>query len=281
LLDYRDWISFIYVPLLIPILVVLPYYVAKWYRHAQLAHRLVESMAQSNQDYAVMRKLLQEGPSSSFAGMPAEEVQELAPPDFNGFEVIADTRILDFRAWKNTAGRAERSWVYGYRRLRVQKKDQTANQFVFRIRTPTTRLDLRTLNKRIPASLRLYRDTASPEGKQMHVFEVAFDLSMVPAREVVDLPTEALIHELPPELLETANVYVDAETGLLSYWLLLPEGKREESFDLFKYPAGNVSAREPIVPANQLNALDGQLLSFSLLSVKPGFVYECRWQYRD
>jgi hypothetical protein len=277
LLDYRDWISFIYVPLLIPILVVLPYYVAKWYHRAQLAHQLMESMAQSNLDYAVMRKLLQEGPSPAFAGMPVEEVQQLAPPDFSSFEVIADTRILDFRAWNDTGGRAEGSFAYGYRRLRVQKKESTAKQFVFRIHTPTTRLDLRTLNQRIPATLRLLRDTTSPEGKQMNVFEVAFDLSMVPAREVVDLPIEALIHEPPPELLETVKVYVDTETGLLNYWLLLPEGKKSESFDLFHYPVGNPSAREPIVPANQLNALDGQLLSFSLLSVKPGFVYECRW----
>jgi hypothetical protein len=237
----------------------------------------MESMAQSNLDYAVMRKLLQEGPSPAVTGMPAEEVQQLAPPDFSGFEVISDTRILDFRAWNDTAGRAEPSWTYGYRRLRVQKKEPTAKQFVVRIHTPTPRLDVRTLNKRIPATLRLHRDTTSLEGKQMHVFEVVFDLSMVPEHEVVDLPTEAVIHEPPPELLETVKVYVDTETGLLSYWLILPEGKRSESFDLFKYPAGNASAREPIAPANQLNALDGQLLSFSLLSVKPGFIYECRW----
>jgi hypothetical protein len=282
LLDYRDWISFIYVPLIVPILIILPYYVAKWYHRSQVAHRLIESMAQSSRDYAVMRKLLEEGPSPSFVGMPAEEVPQLAPPDYSGFEVIADTRILDFRAWKDTAGQAaERSWAYGYRRLRVQKKEPNANRFVFRIRTPTTRIDLRTLDKRIPASLRLWRDTTSAEGKQTHVFEVAFDLSKVPAHAVVDLPIEALIREPRPELLETERVYVDVETGLLSYWLLLPEGKPYESFDLFRYPFGDPSARELIVPANVLNAMDGQILSFSLLSAKPEYVYECRWQYRE
>jgi hypothetical protein len=81
--------------------------------------------------------------------------------------------------------------------------------------------------------------------------------------------------------LETANVYVDVETGLLSYWLILPEGKQYASIDLFRYPVGNLSARERIVPANLLDAMDGQILSFSLLSVKPDFAYECRWQYRE
>ena len=61
-MDYRDWTSFIYVPLLIPILVVLPYYSVRWYHQTQVAQRLVEGIAQSNRDYAVMNRLLQEGP---------------------------------------------------------------------------------------------------------------------------------------------------------------------------------------------------------------------------
>jgi hypothetical protein len=196
--------------------------------------------------------------------------------------VINDTRILDFRPWKDTAGRAEdRSWAYGYRRLRVQKKEPTANAFAFQLRSPTLRLDVRNLNSRIPASLRLWRDPASAEGKPTNVFQVAFDLSMVPAGEVVDLPVEILMREARPELLESANVYVDVVTGLLSYWLIMPEGKQYEGVGLFRYPVGNVSARERIVPANLLDAMDGQILSFSLLSVKPDFVYECRWQYRE
>ena len=70
----------------------------------------------------------------------------------------------------------------------------------------------------------------------------------MPAHAVVDLPIEALIREPRSELLETEKVYVDVETGLLSYWLLLPEGKPYESFDLFRYPVGDPSARELIVP---------------------------------
>src|SRR5262249_22115764 len=152
--------------------------------------------------------------------------------------------------WKDTAGRAEdRSWGYGYLRLRVQKKKPTANQFVFRIRTPTPRLDIRNLNNRIPASLRHWRDPASAQGEPVNVFEVAFDLAKVPTGEAVDLATEILLREARPELLETANLYVDVETGLLNYWLILPEGKQYASVDLFRHPVGKVSARERIVPA--------------------------------
>ena len=74
LLDYRDWTSYLYVPLLVPILVVLPYFAAKWYHQSQVAQRLIEGIAQSNQDYALMSKLLQGGPMQPFVGMPVEEV---------------------------------------------------------------------------------------------------------------------------------------------------------------------------------------------------------------
>ena len=115
----------------------------------------------------------------------------------------------------------------------------------------------------------------------MNVFELVFDLATVPAGEAVDLPIELLFREARPELLETANVYVEVETGLLSCWVISPEGKQYASVDLFRYPVGKVSARERVVPAHLLDAMDGQILSFSLLSTKPDFVYECRWQYRE
>ena len=108
LLDYRDWTSFLYVPLLVPILVVLPYYAAKWYHQSQVAQRLIEGMAQSNVDYAVMNKLLQEGPTPPFEGMPVEEVPTLPPPADAGIEVITDTRILDYRPLNVGSGGALR-----------------------------------------------------------------------------------------------------------------------------------------------------------------------------
>ena len=47
-----------------------------------------------------------------------------------------------------------------------------------------------------------------------------------------------------------------------------------------RYPADDIAAIERIVPANLSNVGDGQLLAFALLSLKPGFTYECRWVHR-
>jgi hypothetical protein len=281
LLDYRDWISFIYVPLMVPILIVLPYYAAKWYHQSQVAQHLIEGMAQSNRDYAVMSRLLQEGPSPAFKGMPVEEVPALTPPANTGIEVIADTRILDYRPWNIGRASTDRSWLYLYRRMRVQKTEPTASQYVMQIRLPVVRLDARVLNDRIPSSLRLSREAQATGGKPFQLLEVAYDFAKVPAHEVVDLPIEFQLHESPPNLLQSVSFDVESDTALMNGWLLLPEGKRYQNFELLRYAAGDATAPEFVVPANLVDSMDGQILGFSLLGLKPGFRYECRWLYRE
>src|SRR5206468_4179520 len=57
LLDYRDWTSYIYVPLIVPIFVLLPYLTVKVYRHSQRINQIVESLTQSSRDLEQMSQL--------------------------------------------------------------------------------------------------------------------------------------------------------------------------------------------------------------------------------
>lgn len=275
LLDYRDWVSFIYVPLLVPILVVLPYYGIKWHHEAQIAQQLMESVAQNNRDFTTMSKLLQEGPVAAFVGTKVHVVPEMAPLDYSGFEVIADTRILDLRAW--AAG--EHSNWYVYRRQRVRKLTSTANEFVIRS-PPRLSIEARSLNNRIPADFRLHRDKVEG-GKLFHVLDVAFDLSALAVGEVVDLPVEYMFPQPPGQRLQTTRFSVDAETEMFTGWLLLPAGKQLESVIMLRYAIGKATNPERVVPANEMISDDGRMLSFTLLSVEPGFQYEYRWTYRE
>ena len=234
-MDYRDWTSFIYVPLLVPILVVLPYYAAKWYHQSQVAQRLIEGMAQSNVDYAVMNKLLQEGPSPSFEGMPVEEVSALPPPAGTGIEVITDTRILDYRPLNVGSGGAwaDRSWLYLYRRIRLQKLEPTANQYAIQIRLPTARLTARALNDGVPAALRLSQDATGIGGKPVRILrdgvrpvEGAHARGRGPANRIV-----AARDATRP--VRSVSFSVDSETALLTGWVVLPEGKRYEDLTCY------------------------------------------------
>jgi len=283
LLDYRDWISYIYVPILVPILLVMPYYGVKWYRQSQINQQLVESMAQSNQDYAVMNRLLQDGTPRLFEGMPMTEVRELTPQDYSDVEVIADLRVLDMRRWKTVPRSVAgvQSSIYGYRRIRLRKLQSTANRFVVLFRMDNPRLDVRPLNPHIPASLHALRPAAESGHQTPHLFEVEFDLSKIPPKEVVDLSLELQVRDPQGVDQQSVSLYVDTETGLLSAWLLMPDDKRYQHFDLVRYPKGDISASESVAPAQQLSVVDGHILAFTLLSVKPNFTYECRWTFPE
>jgi hypothetical protein len=283
LLDYRDWVSYIYVPLLVPILIVLPYFIMKWYREAHIDRQLVESLAQSNRDYAFMRKLLQEEPRPPFEGMRPQEVRELTPVDYKGFEVIADMRVFDFRPWKPSTGHAsdERSWAHGYRRVRVQKLEPNANRFVMLGRTKSAQMEVRSLTDRVPMKLRLLRNTAQKAETPLHVYEIEFDLSKVPVRTVVDLAFEYSDREPRPANWQALDFYVDTDTALLSLWLLMPYDLPVKNFDVYRFSSGKDPVPETIAPSQQITLMNGRIAAFSVASAKPGFIYEFRPTYQD
>jgi len=74
LLDYRDWVSYLYVPILIPILVLLPLVVVKSYERSHRLNQLINSLSQGSPDLEVMSRLL-EGSVKPWIGVNAEEVR--------------------------------------------------------------------------------------------------------------------------------------------------------------------------------------------------------------
>src|SRR5207249_4306908 len=86
LLDYRDWVSYLYVPIVVPILVLLPYVMVKSYQRSHRVNQIVESVAQSSRDLEQMSRLLG-GPITPWVGDPPQEVHAFNEPDFTGFEV--------------------------------------------------------------------------------------------------------------------------------------------------------------------------------------------------
>ena len=79
-----------------------PYFVVKSYQRSQRINQLVESLSQGSRDLEVMSRLL-EGPMKPWSGEAAEEVRDFDEPDFTGFEILQDSRIIDLRNWKPTA----------------------------------------------------------------------------------------------------------------------------------------------------------------------------------
>src|SRR4051794_34013337 len=61
LLDWRDWVSYVYVPIIIPLLILAPYFVIKSYERARRVNQIVESLAQGSRDLEQMSRLM-DGP---------------------------------------------------------------------------------------------------------------------------------------------------------------------------------------------------------------------------
>ena len=134
LLDYRDWVSYVYVPIIIPLLVLLPWFVVKSYERSRRVNQIVESLAQGSRDLEIMTRLM-EGPVAPFVGEKnVEELRADDKADLSGFLILQDLRIIDLRNWKPPeAGDESNSTVYGYRRLKVQKQPDAANNNLFRV----------------------------------------------------------------------------------------------------------------------------------------------------
>ena len=134
LLDRRDWTSYVYVPLLIPILVLAPYLVVKSQQRSQRVNHLVESLSQGSRDLGQMSRLL-EGRQQPWVGEPAEEVSRFDETDLRGFEILQDSRIFDLRGWKPAkVGESDAgSLVFSYRRLKVFKQPDNGGNNVFHV----------------------------------------------------------------------------------------------------------------------------------------------------
>jgi predicted acylesterase/phospholipase RssA len=286
LLDYRDWTSYLYVPILVPLLFLLPYLVVKSYQHSQRVNRLIESISQGSMDFEIMARLL-DGPMPLWKGAAPEEVGELDEPDFKGFEILQDSRILDLRPWNPTGvGKTDASsMVYGYRRLKILKKPENHGHNLLRINllpvSPKTQV-------RFPAQplrpkLRMMYVESDVPGEKLCSFEARVDFQRIPAGEIVDLIYE---HYSPGLFLQrgesssTLSFYSDADTAEVTRWILMPQGRDYRSFRIVRYEKGKPGTAETVKGFTEYLADDSTILAYKLVSAKGGYAYEITWFYK-
>src|SRR5262249_16055858 len=148
-------------------------------------NHLFESLAHGNPDINILSKLMA-GPVEPFKGDSSEEVRNIEPPNYKGFSILQDSRILDLRPWHPSDST---SLVYGYRHLKVLKNSDNTGNDVFRMVALTTHAEAQF---RFPPSQyqpRLRRTPVEDSRTQeasCH-FEVSIDLSKVPNGQVVDV----------------------------------------------------------------------------------------------
>jgi hypothetical protein len=286
LLDYRDWVSYLYVPILVPILVLMPYVVFKSYQRSHRINQIIESLAQSSRDLEHMSRLL-DGPITPWTGETPEEVDTFDEPDLKGFEVLQDMRILDLRNWNPavSANNDPSSMIYGYRRLKVLKKPENGGKKNFRIHLLATSplTQVRFPPQQVPGKVRVSNVESSVPGQKECRWEASFDFEKVPADDYVDLIVE---HLSPGQFLRrgdssTTLVFeVTTETAEMTRWLLLPKGREYRNFRIIRYKTKKPDKVEPVKIVTEYLADDSTILAFKLLSVDGGYTYEVTWYYK-
>jgi predicted acylesterase/phospholipase RssA len=286
LLDYRDWVSYLYVPILIPILVLLPYFVVKSYQRSHRISQLVDSLSQGSRDLEHMSRLL-DGPMRPWTGETPEEVHTLGEPDFTGFTVLQDMRILDLRNWNpEVPGKPDpSSLIYCYQRLKVFKEPGPAGDRTFHIRLlPTSPLaQVRFPPQQLQPRLRRSNVGSSASGQSECHWEASFDFEKVPAGEYVDVIVEFLAPGQFVRRGEDSTTYVyeiQAETAEVTRWLLLPRGKEYRNFRIIRYKTGKPETAEAVRIVTEYLAEDSTILAYKLLSADPGYTYEVTWYYK-
>jgi predicted acylesterase/phospholipase RssA len=284
LLDRRDWVSYVYVPIIMPILVLLPYVATTTYRHSHRLSQIVKSFSQSTSDLDTLNEML-ENKSVAWSGEHAQRVRSLDEPNLQGFQILQDSRIFDLRAWQPRLSGAQDSAARVYRRLKVVKQSESMGNNLLRLHLlPTSPKTLvRFPAQQLQPRLRMSDVEGSVPGQEECRWEVSFDFQGVPPGEFVDLIVEELS---PGQYLEGGQnasaipFLVQAETAELTTWILMPKGREYRNFRISRHETGKPEKSESVRVVTEYLAEDFTILAFKLLALKPGWTYAITWLYK-
>lgn len=287
LLDFRDWTSYVYVPILVPIIVLLPYITVKAYQRTHRVNQIVQSLSQGSRDLDQMTRLLEE-PSTAYMGVPFEEIDKPAAADPKGFEIFQDSRIMDLRSWNpgDAGAHDPSSLAYVYRRLKVAKSLDYAGDDHFNLNL-LPKDPIKTVARFPPQELqgRLVRSIidAGASGEKQARWQAIFDFRQVPDDDPVDIIVEDYSSGLYLRRNESCSIIpipIYTPTAELTLWVLLPTGKQYQSWRVVRFPRDNPQRIDTVRVITEYLAEDKSILAFKLLSLKPDFTYEVQWFYK-
>jgi predicted acylesterase/phospholipase RssA len=285
LLDYRDWTSYVYVPIIVPILVLTPYFAYKVYEHSQTMDEIINSLAMNSPDLERMSELLN-GPIKPWTGAQAEEIGEMDNPDLKGFQILQDSHILDLRKWTptNASKTSPEHFLYGFRRLKVWRLKKETGNNLFRLPLlPTSPLtQVRFPAQELQPRLLFHREENEAAAEKRR-WEMVVDCARVAPGDLVEILEE---HLSPGDFVHDHGTFAtlqfepEAETAELTRWILMPEGREYKRHRLVRYETGKPETMEPFKFATEYLQKNYKILAFKLLALKPGFTYELTWYYK-
>ncbi len=282
LLDPQDWLTWIYVPLLVFLLAVLPWYVHRAYRHAHLTADLTRAVVKTRHDFGKTLELLEFDTPPQPVSSGFKEVEKLGPRLADeGLDIISDSRITDLRHWFETPDGPRR--VYVCRHVMVRKIEESAGTPSLRLQDLWDSPDLvvHCENELLRPVVR--RSNQSPDNDPQGPFawEVMLDFSGVRlggTEEVVVEIMQTADEDSPHANREWWHFEIDAQPEVVTSWILLPDGAAGSDFSVVRYRNDNPDVVELIDPTDQTKMEGEEVIIWSVVHPDPGYTYSSRWE---
>jgi hypothetical protein len=281
-----DWVSYLYVPILILLFAVLPYLMYRSWRHGNVASTLTAAVAETRDDYKTLLSLMEYGTVEPWQGMPYVDADHLDPLFAEkGLDIIADSRIVDLREFGESYARSEPR-VYIYRSVSVRKGQHTDGATGLRLQSlwDMPEIQARCRNPELnPVLHRCPLDTKEGEQKR-YAWQLELDFGNVPVGHTTDVIVEA---QLPVNAREVSGhgrpwwqFEVDADPEVATSWLLLPENWQETNAQLVRFQNDTPESLEVVEPTHRASMLGDSILHWIVVHPKAGYTYSYRWNSR-
>ena len=274
LLDLRDWPTYVYIPLLFLLLVVLPVQMYLFRRQANTNAMIVEAITHGSPDFRKILELVQHSTTPAWTPLPVKEVSKASPKlDYSGFDFISDTSIVDLRDWRSKT----RDEAHYYRRVRIRKRASEDHIVLQYPRLPFDRIDFHAGPEKLKPVVRRVPPEA---GEGRTTWELEFDLSSVRAGGATDIEIEATVYNFEARKGKRENwlrYSPPAPTEQASVWVLFPESRPYKDYHLTRYATADPSKSQEIETQYTIDHPYGSIIAWSIVNALPGYVYECEW----
>jgi hypothetical protein len=279
LLNFRDWPSYVWILLLACVTLTLPYALYKANKRAYQQRMVLTAIAETSPVYRKILDLLEHGPVQLTLTAPFEEVSTIEPPDFTGFEIVSDTRIYDLRQWSDGSDAA--SVTSSHMRLCARRTQENGGNTHLRFQFPTVEDQISLICRTESLNPALSRTQQSDDG---YLWELDLDFSHVPIGTDAEIVIDTTLVSHMAEHSADAGRFqftVHTDTGLAQIWMLMPQGRTYDYFEIAGYPIGKPELAQTVVPNAKVELPFGAIATFRLINPDANHRYECRWKWSE
>jgi len=279
LFSARDWPTYIWLPLIVLAILSAPMTLYQARKLAAQQQQVLSAVAKSSPLYSDVLELLHSEKPYKIPTIKFTEVDSTEPLDFTGYDVISDDRIYDLRGW--TASNRSQYDAQMHARFRFLRTEQAEQRPILRIQLPSDQETMQV--EYLPLALKpTHVRTKTANG--LYLYQTSLDFSRVP----IGTESTLSVRQVMPDNMATQEFgagrfkfTIAARTGLVRIWILLPEGRTHDQFELYRFPLGDPDTMEIVQATNTVEVPSGAIATFEMINPPEGYRYECRWRWLD